>query len=316
MALRENGFQEVTSVRATRALGECVEVTSEDRPGDPEEGVRVLDEPAFLARLESEVALVRRKGRMLSVLLLGRACWRSEPPTRIELRAVADSAREQLRLHDVIGILESNVAVLLPATTAIEASCAAVRLLQQSASTAEEPLSVGLASGFGEVPGGAGVLLAAAQEALESAPVGQIVTSSVMHGRPSVLLVDDDLPHVAQAAEMLSQRGWESCPSSLEDDALRQAQDPRHAAVFVNLAFARGSGNRILRAALASHPERPVVLMSDCELEPVMLLQVLESGPVLFVKKPLSSTDLDAVVAVLRDCLPAARTGRRPPKGD
>ena len=265
-----------------------------------------------MARLEGEVALVRRKGRMLSVLLVGRPSWRSSAPTSAELRAVAGSARDQLRLPDVLGLLESAVAVLLPATTAIEASCAAVRLVQSS-SAAAEPLCVGLASGFGEVPGGAAALLSAAKEALHSAPAGQIITSSVMHGRPSVLLVDDDLPHVAQSAEMLSERGWDSAAASMEDDALRQVADPRHAAVFVNLAFGRGSGNRVLRTALASHPERPVVLMSECELDPVMLLEVLESGPVLFVKKPLSSSDLDAVVAVLRDCLPAP-AGRRPPK--
>ncbi|HXY38754.1 MAG TPA: response regulator [Vicinamibacteria bacterium] len=273
---------------------------------------RILDAPSFLARVESEVALVRRKGRMLSVLLLGRASWQSQAPAIATLHALAASARALLRTHDVIGVAESTIAILLPATTAIEARCAAVRLIQQSASTAEPPLSIGLASGFGEVSGGAPALLAAARDALAGAPAGQIVTSSVMHGRPSALLVDDDLAHLARSAELLSQRGWESAASSTEDDALQKATDPRHAAVFVNLSFSRGSGNRVLRVALASHPERPVVLMSDRELDPEMLLQALEEGPVLFVKKPLSPGDLDAVVAVLRDCLPGVRAGGRP----
>ncbi len=280
---------------------------------DHHDGLRILDRPAFLARVESELALMRRRGGIVSLLLLGRPSWRSHPPPPAQLEGVAGRAQGVLRIHDVIGLLESAVAVLLPSTSAIESSCAAVRLMQRSASAGEEPLAIGLASGFGEVAGGAAALLAAARDALEAAPGGQIVTSSVMHGRPSVLLVDDDLAHLAQAAQILAERGWDSHPCSTEEEALREATDTRHAAVFVNLSFARGGGNRVLRTALASDPRRPIVLMSDRELDPDLLLEVLESGPVLFVRKPLSPADLDAVVAVLRDSLPRVRARQPPP---
>ena len=181
----------------------------------------------------------------------------------------------------------------------------AARLLQRAEVLAGEPqLSVGFASAFGEVEGGAGALVDSARAALAEAGPRQVVGSRSHHGRPAVLLVDNDLAGIARLAEMLSERGWEGYPCATEEEALRRVAERRYSAVFLDLALSHANGMEILRAALTSLPGRPVVLMSGGLIDPVALLAALELGPVLFVRKPISSTDLDSAVTVLRHCLP------------
>lgn len=273
----------------------------------------ILEAMSFFGRLECEAALVRRRGGLLSLLLLGDATGAAGVTAGVDRRATALELRGALRLHDVLGLLDSTIAVLLPATSAAEAARVAARL--QQATLGRTPAAAGLAAGvasvFGDVEGGAAAILAAAREALAEAEPGQLVLSGSLRGRPSILVVDDDLPFAQLLADMLGERGWEGHPCATIQDALQRVADASYSALFVDLVLSRGSGLDILRKALSAHPRRPVVLMSGYSVDPAAMLEVLELGPVLFVKKPISTADLGSTLAILRDCLPGAARVQR-----
>ena len=282
----------------------------------------LLDALAFRFRLEEEVARVRRAGGFLSLAVLRIEAGRTAPiDAETRLARVARRLRDAVRLHDVLAWHGSNLALLMPETTASEAVRAGERLL---ALVAEEialpagqalPLdSAGVATAYGEVEGGGFALLAAAEDALREAAPGQVVRSRSLDGRPRILVVDDDLSFAQVLAETISERGWDAHPCSEPADARQRVKDRSYSGLFIDMVLPGTSGAEILRDALAAHPRRPAILMSGHDANHDAILEALGLGPVMFVHKPMSSADLDAALLMFRELVPGMlRRGRGAP---
>jgi len=229
--------------------------------------------------------------------------------------AVADHLRRHVRLQDVVALRGSAVALILPDTTLSEGICAGERFLRMAgaeggAGGGDEAAAAGVATVFGEVEGGSEALMEAAEEALRAAAAGQVVASRELQGRPRILVVDDDVSLAESLAESISERGWEGHPCSQVEDALQRVEGGAYSVVFVDLVLPGTSGVEIVRRSLAWHQRRPVVLMSGYDAYHEAILDALSLGPVTFVAKPISSTDLDRTLLMLRELLPGA-PGRR-----
>lgn len=279
----------------------------------------VLDAVSFTDHLAAEVARVRRSGGLLSLMLIDLKPGAADaPPVEGGLPHIAQLLRRTVRLQDSVALRGSNVALLLPDTSAIEATRAAERLLRlaRGGPAASEPGSrgsgsAGVATVFGDVEGGGEALLAAAEEALQEAGPGEILRSRALEGRPRILVVDDDLSFAQVLAEAITERGWEGHPCTDVEDARQRVVDGGYSALFVDLMLPGTSGVEILRHAIAYHPRRPAVLMSGTDTDRGAILEALELGPVVFVRKPISSADLDSALRMFRELLPAARQERR-----
>ncbi len=193
----------------------------------------------------------------------------------------------------------------MPDTSATEATQLAYRLLQVGEGRGFS-LSGGLATALGSVEGDGPALLAAAEEALDEALPGQVTSSSSLKGNPRVLVVDDDLAFAQALADSLTERGWEGHPCTSREDALQRVTDPDYCSVFVDLVLAGGTGIDVIRRAVACQPGRPVVLMSGYGVDRTTMKEVLALGPVLFMRKPLSVTELDSAIRTLRGRLTGA----------
>jgi PleD family two-component response regulator len=281
----------------------------------------LLDAPAFRFRLEEEVARVRRAGGFLSlaVMRIGEGS-KSPPEADTRLARVARRLRDSVRLHDVLAWHGSNLALLMPETTASEAARAGERLLSLvaadtalAATEASGQDSAGVATTYGEVEGGGAALLAAAEDALLQAGPGMVVASRNLEGRPRILVVDDDLTFARALADTISERGWEAHPCSDPADARQRVGDRSYSGLFIDMVLPGTSGTTILRDALAAHPRRPAILMSGHDANHEAILEALGMGPVMFVHKPMSSADLDSALQMFRELVPGmARRGRGP----
>jgi hypothetical protein len=164
-----------------------------DRRDPYSEGRPLLDSFAFAGRLAAEVARLRRRGSLLSLLLIDLKPA-AHPGNAERLRGLAERLRTRVRLHDVLALRESSIALLLLDATQAEGVQAAERLLRQEREAGAPWPSpcAGIATLFDEVEGGGDALTAAAEGALAEAGPGQIVRSRTMEGRPRVLVIDDD----------------------------------------------------------------------------------------------------------------------------
>jgi PleD family two-component response regulator len=282
----------------------------------------VLDAAAFRFRLEEEVARVRRAGGFLSLAVLRIEAGPTSPPDAdTRLARVARRLRHSVRLHDVLAWHGSNLALLMPETTASEAVRAGERLLslvaEETALPAGEvlpPDSAGVATTYGEVEGGGSALFAAAEDVLREAAPGQVVRSRQLQGRPRILVVDDDLTFAQVLADTISERGWEAHPCSDPVDARQRVKDRSYSGLFIDMVLPGTSGAELLRVALAAHSRRPAILMSGHDANHEAILEALGMGPVMFVRKPMSSTDLDSALEMFRELVPGmARRGRGAP---
>jgi ActR/RegA family two-component response regulator/GGDEF domain-containing protein len=264
---------------------------------------RILQPGELAERLASELSRVRLRGGFVSLLLVGGGHAASARGDEWA-SAAAVALEKQTRRQDVVGRLESEVAVIMPGTDSDEVLQAGRRLLRLVASSRPaRKLSAGVATAFGDVEGGASALIAAAGEALHDAAPGRVAASRSLRGRPAVLVVDDDLPFAQAICDEICERGWEAHPCTTIEDAMQRTEGPCYSALFVDLVLARGTGIDVIRRAVASAPWRPVVLMTGYEIDPATVLEVLELGPVLFVKKPLAGTGLDVALQMFRDSL-------------
>jgi CheY-like chemotaxis protein len=267
----------------------------------PEEGEKpLLTRLGFVWRMAEEVARTRRTGGFLSLMLIDV----KPPPT--DLLRIAERLRGRARLHDVLALRDSDVALLMPETNATEATCAAERLLERDSHE-----SAGIATVFGEVEGGGDALLAAAEEALAEAAGGSIVRSRALSGRPRVLVVDDDVTFAQVLAETLSERGWDAYPCSNVEDARQRVLEGDYNGLFIDLMLPGSSGIEMLKRASAAQPMRPMALMSGSNVDPAAIQAALDHGPVTFIRKPMSSNDLDAALQMFRELLPGAPRRRR-----
>lgn len=267
---------------------------------------------SFSHRLTSEVVRIRRSGGFLSLVVLRAGPAQQE--TDESAREFAERLRPRVRLHDSLGWLDSALGLLMPDTTMAEASRASARLLDIARGAprarAQAVAAAGVATVYGEVEGGADALLAAAQEALAQAGPGEVKMSASLDGRPKVLVVDDDPLFARALAAMITHRGWDGHPCHDVVDARARARNGPYSALFVDLMLTPTvSGVDILREGIASQPRRPAILMSSRDTDHTSVLDALELGPVMFVRKPVSEADLDLALQMVRDLLPGL--GRR-----
>ncbi|MGE0456235.1 MAG: response regulator [Vicinamibacteria bacterium] len=217
--------------------------------------------------------------------------------------ALARSVQAQVRLHDVVGLAGDRVGLLMPDTTMSEACLVAERLVRGEGAAA---CAAGVATVYGEVEGEGDALLVAAADALRRAQPGKVAPSGALQGRPGVLVVDDEPLFARLLAELVTQRGWDGHPCTDPVDALQRVKGETYSALFVDLVLGPEiSGVDVIREALAWHPGRPAVLMSARDNDRHQsIFDALELGPVTFVRKPVSLTDLDASLEMFRSLLP------------
>lgn len=282
-----------------------------DRHDSHSEARSLLNSFAFGARLAVEVARLRRRGTLLSLLLID--VKPSAPDNAERLRGLAERFRTRVRLHDVLALRESSIALLLLDATMAEGVQAADRLLRperEEGAPWPSPCA-GIATLFDEVEGGRDALVAAAEGALAEAGPGQIVRSRTMEGRPRVLVVDDDESFAQVLAETISEQGWEGHPCCDTVDALERILDGSYSAVFIDVVLAgKRRGIELLRRSIGHDPRRPVVLMSGFDAKHEDIMEALALGPVMFVQKPISKVDLHSALQMFRDRLPGAPKGR------
>lgn len=268
----------------------------------------VLDERAFSLRLGEHVSLVQRNGGFLSLAVVRgpRGPDVEEVPPR--LRGLSERLRERVRAHDVVGWRGTTVAILMPGTDVSQAQSAVRRIL---AFAADEPLetrraaeAAGIAAVYGAMEGGPLALLQAAEAAAAQAAPGEIAVSRSLHGRPRILVVDDDAAFAEALADAISERGWEGHPCSDSRDARQRVGLDEYSGMFVDVVMPPPTGLDILNAALAHAPRRPAVLMSGHDVPPDALLDALSLGPVTFIRKPIAGKDLDLALAMFRGLLP------------
>jgi len=267
----------------------------------------------FVMRLAEEVARVSRKGGFLSLLLIDVKPAAGAQAAPAHLKEVAERLRARVRLHDILAIRDSDIALLMPDTNGTEAASAARRLLRLDGGEQEGRESGGLATVFGEVEGGGEALAAAAEDALRKAPPGKVVPNKALDGRPHVLVVDDDLPFAQMLSEMISERSWDAHPCSNVEDARQRVLEGSYSGLFIDLMLPGSSGVEILRRGIAAHPRRPAVLMSGSDADQRAILEAIELGPVTFIRKPISSGDLDLALQMFRELLPGG--SGRPRRG-
>jgi CheY-like chemotaxis protein len=281
-------------------------------PEPPEEGEKpLLTRLGFVWRMAEEVARTRRTGGFLSLMLVKVSQAPRTPAPTALLEGIARRIRGRIRLHDILALRTSDIALLMPETSAKEASRAAERLLQTDADGGGWRESAGVATVFGEVEGGGDALVAAAEEALAAAAPGAIVFSRTLNGRPRVLVVDDDLAFAQMLAETLSERGWDAYPCSNIDDAWQRVLEGTYHGLFIDLMLPGSNGVEMLKRAMAAQPTRPMALMSGSDVDPAAVQAALDYGPVTFIRKPISSNDLDAALQMFRELLPGAGRKRR-----
>jgi hypothetical protein len=226
----------------------------------------------LVGHLAGEIARVRHGGGFLSLLVLGpgaRATVSPEP----RLETLAESLRGHIRPRDVLGILQSAVAVLMPDTTAIDATRVGEGLVRTVGEPHKKPrlsLSAGSATVFGDVEGGGPALVAAAEEALQEALPQQIACSPSLRGRPWVPSSTTTCPRHRCSRRRSPREGLRHTCASVQDP-LQRVADPRYRALFVSLMLPPGRGRDILRRAIASQPSRPAVLMSGYGIERTMM---------------------------------------------
>ena len=282
-----------------------------------DKGKRILDSVAFRLRLEEELARVRRSGGFLSlaVIHLAPRTALSPPLSEEALAQVGERLRQAVRLEDVLAERGPRLALLMPDTAANEAARAAERILaivnQPAVQGTGALASAGLATAYGEVEGGGAALLAAADEALGQARAGQWVPSQTLRGRPRILVVDDDLTFAETLAETISEREWEAHPCTDVADARDRAKDPSYSGFFIDIVLPRRSGTEILKEAMTTGTRRPAVLMSGQDVDPSVIVEALGYGPVTFIRKPMSLSDLDSALDLFRQLVPGIRRRSR-----
>jgi CheY-like chemotaxis protein len=270
----------------------------------------LLSRVGFAGRMAEEVARVGRGGGFLSLLLIDFKPAADARASATHLKEVAESLRARVRLHDVLAIRDSDVALLMPDTNGTEAGFAAKRLLSLEGAGARGSESGGLATVFGDVEGGSEALATAAEDALRKAPPGSVVSSKTLNGRPQILVVDDDLAFAQMLAETISERSWDAHPCTSLEDARQRVLEGTYSGLFIDLVMPGSSGVEILRRGMAAHPRRPAVLMSGSDTDQRAILDAIELGPVTFIRKPISSGDLDLALQMFRVLLPGG-SGRR-----
>jgi CheY-like chemotaxis protein len=272
----------------------------------------VLDSASFHLRTEAELGRIGRSGGFASVAMLGPV---SSATAQLAdaLERVGEYLRRSVRNHDVVGMHEGAVGLLLPDTDANQASLAGTRLLtvaRIAAGGAAGDWGCGFATVYGQVEGGAEALVQEAAVALRKSRPGQVEASDVLRGRPRVLVIDDDRVFCQGLAETVGELGWDAFPCSDVADALTRIRQDDYSGLIVDLVIPGSSGLQLLREALQNRPRLPAVLVSGADTSSDAVMEALSLGPVTFVRKPFRRNDLEGALRMFRALLPGASPGR------
>ena len=146
---------------------------------------------------------------------------------------------------------------------------------------------------------------------LQEAPPGQFARSRTLDGRPRLLVIDDDPTFAETLAEAISERDWEGHPCTDVADARQRVKEGTYSGFFIDVVLPQSSGVEILTEAMAAETRRPAVLMSGHDVDPGIILDALALGPVMFMRKPLSLSDLDTALEMFRKLGPGVRRRAR-----
>ncbi|MBN2369475.1 MAG: response regulator [Vicinamibacteria bacterium] len=268
----------------------------------------IPDVSAFKARFEAEVSRTRRCGGFLSVAAFG-------PGNGVEaagentqaLHSAAARIEGRVRAYDHLGWSdERTLLVVMPDANLSQAMSAGARLLRlaDDGVISRPFLAAGVATGYGEIEGGAEALVEAACEALRTASPLSVGASETLKGAPRVLVVDDDNAFVHALCDRIAESGWRADPCVDAVDAAARVQESGYQALFVDLVMPERSGIQILALSMARFPKRPTVLMSGHDAYKDVIIEALSWGPVMFVRKPLSREDLESALSMCRALLP------------
>jgi len=138
---------------------------------------------------------------------------------------------------------------------------------------------------------------------------------------PTILVVDDDAPIRALAAQVLESRGYEVLAAPNSQTALRMSEEHPNAIhlLLTDIMMPQGNGIALAQAFAAKRPETPVMYMSGFEAETIQLVQNDKAPEGEFLQKPFTPRTLlervEAVVPIAQleqSLLPQADTSRLP----
>jgi CheY-like chemotaxis protein len=275
--------------------------------------LKVLDEKALRARLGYEFNRVREPGGFVSVTALGALLPNGERDGDPRLLGWAARVIEaHIRRQDFCGWTPRELLVVMPGSSQAQAVTSAQRLLEglTDAWGQDAPYAAGVATTYGDLEGGIDALVDAAADALRAGKPNVAQPSDVVAGRPRILVVDDDGAFAEALADTISELGWIADPCTDARDALQRVRTPDYHGLFVDLVLAGMSGSEILKESLRAFPRRPGILMSGYDSQHQAVLDVLALGPVMFVRKPISTADLETALRMFRLLLPGMATTR------
>jgi two-component system response regulator AtoC len=115
-----------------------------------------------------------------------------------------------------------------------------------------------------------------------------------LNGKPHVLVVDDDQSMCAFLAAFLSERGYHAITVGNAQDAVRQYQSDRPAAVILDMVMPGDmDGLDALAAFKKIDHEVPIIVLSG-QGRTTTVVQAMKLGASDFVSKPFEETDLEA----------------------
>jgi CheY-like chemotaxis protein len=124
-------------------------------------------------------------------------------------------------------------------------------------------------------------------------------------GKPSVLVVDDDLSCRVLAALLLEVGGYRPHAVASVERALEKLDETRFDVVLTDLHLPVGSGLDLLLELRVRDDASPVVVMTR-SADDELLARAAELGAVALLRKPFAPIELRAAIA-------AALDGRRAP---
>ncbi len=124
-----------------------------------------------------------------------------------------------------------------------------------------------------------------------------------MSGKPTILVVDDDVPILVLMRNVLREFGLDSVTASSGEDALAKARSDRPSLILVDRNMPGMSGDQLI-AKLRAEPglqQVPILVLSG---EPLSASEVAQVGADGAVLKPF---DLSALIAQIRSLIDAPR---------
>ena len=113
--------------------------------------------------------------------------------------------------------------------------------------------------------------------------------------KPRLLLVDDEIPFVANLSKLLSRRGYEVSTAHDGDSALRLVQEREFDVVILDQNMPGKDGITVLRELKKKQPHLEVVILTGYG-NVDMALKGFELGIYDYTSKPIQLTDLEAKI--------------------